>query len=225
MKTRFSDSDDYINVWPSFTDMNFMIILVLFFIIILQHITEQDVFKMETIAGRKKEVWNAIRDAFPVQTDDSIQIITKNDESPQMLTIHFSNKILFPLGKADSDTIKEEGKRILQALAGVIVNFDGYFREIKVQGHTDNVPYTNVEEVYSNWDLSSDRATKVVKTIISGMPQEKRKEYEKLLVAAGYSEYKPRADNLFDEKGKPKGNEMNRRIDIEFEFEYESTLG
>ena len=173
MKTRFSDSDDYINVWPSFTDMNFMIILVLFFIIILQHITEQDVFKMETIAGRKKEVWNAIRDAFPVQTDDSIQIITKNDESPQMLTIHFSNKILFPLGKADSDTIKEEGKRILQALAGVIVNFDGYFREIKVQGHTDNVPYTNVEEVYSNWDLSSDRATKVVKTIISGMPQEK----------------------------------------------------
>jgi len=76
-------------------------------------------------------------------------------------------------------------------------------REIRVEGHTDNVPIHNSRFV-SNWDLSTARASAAVRLLIVNYgfdPQH--------LSAAGYAEYRPIADN-----GTPEGRAANRRVDI-----------
>jgi chemotaxis protein MotB len=75
--------------------------------------------------------------------------------------------------------------------------------EIRVEGHTDNVPVHN-SRFKSNWELSSARATTVVALLIE------RHGFDPSLVsAAAYSEYRPLASNDSAE-----GRAANRRIDL-----------
>ena len=75
---------------------------------------------------------------------------------------------------------------------------------ILIEGHTDNVPFTSRGEVESTWDLSTKRATAVVKILLQNnqiLPQN--------LTAAGRSEYLPIAPNSSKE-----GRASNRRIEV-----------
>ncbi len=74
---------------------------------------------------------------------------------------------------------------------------------IRVEGHTDNVPIHNAQFA-SNWELSTTRATEVVRLLIT--------EYNFApgrLSAAGYAEYHPVASN-----DSADGRAQNRRVDI-----------
>jgi chemotaxis protein MotB len=75
--------------------------------------------------------------------------------------------------------------------------------EFMVEGHTDNVAFTNPVLV-DNWDLSVKRATTVVRIL-----QNKYGLDPTHMTAAGRSEYKPVADNKTKE-----GRESNRRTRI-----------
>ncbi|HHV11312.1 MAG TPA: OmpA family protein [Clostridiales bacterium] len=113
------------------------------------------------------------------------------------LVISLDNAILFDSGKAE---IKAGNDETLSKLADVINSLDNY---IRVEGHTDNVPIHTA--VYpSNWELSTARAASVVRLFVEkcGVSPEK-------IVAVGYGEYKPVADNSTAE-----GRAKNRRIDI-----------
>ncbi|SPZ46964.1 Putative flagellar motor protein MotB [Agrobacterium tumefaciens] len=56
---------------------------------------------------------------------------------------------------------------------------------LRVDGHTDNVQLSGSGRYRDNWELSSARATSVVKFLISkGVPANR-------LVAAGFGEYQP----------------------------------
>lgn len=74
---------------------------------------------------------------------------------------------------------------------------------IRIEGHTDNVPIHN-SHFDSNWDLSTARATAIIKVFISkyGIAPER-------LSAAGYGEYYPAASN-----DTASGRAMNRRVDL-----------
>jgi len=74
---------------------------------------------------------------------------------------------------------------------------------LRIEGHTDNVPI-HTASFASNWELSTARATVLVKLLIEheGFAPER-------LSAAGYGEFHPVADNSF-----PSGQQMNRRVDI-----------
>jgi chemotaxis protein MotB len=73
---------------------------------------------------------------------------------------------------------------------------------VRVEGHTDTTPI-RTSLFASNWELSTARATRVVAFFVSsGVPADR-------LSAAGYSEFRPRADN-----GSPEGRARNRRVDI-----------
>lgn len=76
-------------------------------------------------------------------------------------------------------------------------------REIRIEGHTDNVPIHNAR-FSSNWDLSTARATATVRLLIQtyGLRPE-------LLAASGYAEFRPVAPNAT-----PEGRAANRRVDI-----------
>jgi chemotaxis protein MotB len=75
--------------------------------------------------------------------------------------------------------------------------------DIRIEGHTDNIPIHNVE-FDSNWELSSARATRIAHIFIdlNAVPPDR-------LSAAGYAEFHPMASNET-----PEGRAENRRVDL-----------
>jgi chemotaxis protein MotB len=87
-------------------------------------------------------------------------------------------------------------QRIAQALGAQANN-------IRVEGHTDNVPIHNAHFA-SNWELSTARATEMIRLFIT------RYNFPAIrLSAAGYAEYHPVASNQTVD-----GRAQNRRVDI-----------
>jgi len=117
------------------------------------------------------------------------------------LSVNLLNKILFDSGKT---IIKKEGRKVLQTLGDVLNKFPD--KALQIAGHTDNVQISErLRERYpSNWELSTARATSVVHFLQDtvGLSGER-------MIAAGYSEYQPVADNEEAE-----GRALNRRIQI-----------
>jgi chemotaxis protein MotB len=74
---------------------------------------------------------------------------------------------------------------------------------LRVDGHTDNVPLSGNGRYADNWELSSARATSVVKYLIAeGVPANR-------LVAAGFGEFQPIAEGDTDAD-----HATNRRIEL-----------
>jgi chemotaxis protein MotB len=75
--------------------------------------------------------------------------------------------------------------------------------DVRVEGHTDNVPIHNAE-FESNWELSSKRATHIARLFLEtkAIPPER-------IAAAGYAEFHPVASNDTAE-----GRAQNRRVDL-----------
>ncbi len=75
--------------------------------------------------------------------------------------------------------------------------------DLRVEGHTDNVPI-HTDGFDSNWELSSARATRIARLFLDlrAMPPDR-------LSAAGYAEFHPVASNATAE-----GRAANRRVDL-----------
>ncbi len=118
------------------------------------------------------------------------------------LSVNLPNKILFDSGKTE---VRKEGIKVLRSLGDIMSKFPD--KALQVEGHTDNVQISSrLKETYpTNWELSTARANSVVHVLqdLVGLPGER-------LVAAGYGEYRPIAENT-DEEGKA----LNRRIQIQ----------
>ncbi len=121
-------------------------------------------------------------------------------ENEQVFTLRFNSVILFEAGKAD---IKPSGRETLKNLGALLKEVD---KEIVVEGHTCNLPI-NTPQFPSNWELSTRRATNVVRSLIEECGLDPR-----MLTAAGKGEFEPIASNDTEE-----GRKQNRRIDIMIE--------
>lgn len=117
----------------------------------------------------------------------------------------FQSEVLFPTGSAD---INPQGLVEMKKLADAVVELNKEIPDdinwvLRVDGHTDNVPLSGTGRYHDNWELSSARATAVVKFLIaSGVPANR-------LVAAGFGEYQPlEADDSSDARSR------NRRIEL-----------
>jgi chemotaxis protein MotB len=75
--------------------------------------------------------------------------------------------------------------------------------DLRIEGHTDNVPIHNAE-FESNWELSSSRATHIAKLFLATKSMNPER-----LSAAGYAEFHPVASNDTDA-----GRAENRRVDL-----------
>ncbi len=118
--------------------------------------------------------------------------------SERGLTITFLAQIFFPSGKAD---IKKEGEKILDKIVAPLKEIR---REIRIEGHTDNIAIKHTRHLYkSNWELSSARALSVLHYFESkGLNPD-------LLSAAGYGEFRPIVSNATKQ-----GRAKNRRVEI-----------
>jgi chemotaxis protein MotB len=125
--------------------------------------------------------------------ENNISVIT--DE--RGIVIRIMDKAFYDTGKAD---LKEKARATLDKIAPVI---KGLPNEIRIEGHTDNVPISTYE-FKSNWELSVRRATEVVRYLV-----ERGGISPKRISAAGYAEYRPVAENDSEEN-----RALNRRIEI-----------
>jgi chemotaxis protein MotB len=108
-----------------------------------------------------------------------------------------TDKLLFDSGQA---TLQAEGQPLLEEVAQLL-NVDKS-HPITVEGHTDNEPIATAE-FPSNWELSTARATTVVRFLIAHGVSAGR------LGAVGYADLHP-----IDSNATAAGRARNRRVDI-----------
>lgn len=113
------------------------------------------------------------------------------------IVIRVLDKAFFDEGKAD---LKERAQGALDKIVPII---RGANSQIRIEGHTDNVPIST-SEFRSNWELSVRRATEVVRYLV-----EKRALLPSKVSATGYAEHRPLVPN-----DSAKNRAQNRRIEI-----------
>lgn len=112
------------------------------------------------------------------------------------VVIDISASSLFKTGDA---TLQPEMLNVLRQVAAVLSRED---QPIEVEGHTDDVPIKTAQ-FPSNWELSSARASSVVRMLIDSGVQPKR------LAVVGLAENQPLAPNNSSEN-----RAKNRRVTI-----------
>ena len=149
-------------------------------------------------ADQKKEDFNAIQTELERALAKEI---TRNEVAlhlePDGLVVSLREIGFFDSGSAQ---IKSQAIATVHRIAGFLRDRQCALR---VEGHTDNVPI-HTATFASNWELSTARATSLVKLLIEsdGFAPDR-------LSAAGYAEFHPVADNK-----SVLGQQLNRRVDI-----------
>src|SRR5690606_28375214 len=117
----------------------------------------------------------------------------------------FQSEVLFPSGSAQ---INEAGREQLRKVAEALIELQKEIPPeidwvLRVDGHTDDVPLSGTGRYRDNWELSTARATAVVKFLMeNGVPPNR-------LVAAGFGEFQP-----LDPADTPEARAKNRRIEL-----------
>lgn len=120
----------------------------------------------------------------------------KVSQSVHGIAIEINASVLFASGQA---TLEPGSIKALRAVGGVLAKVPN---DIQVEGFTDNTPI-NTAAFPSNWELSTARASSVVRLLAeSGAPTDR-------LVAVGYGEFRP-----VDTNSTPEGRARNRRVTV-----------
>ena len=118
-------------------------------------------------------------------------------EEPRGLVMSLSESALFPPGEA---RLQPRSIPVMRKVGEALSRVPG---QIRLEGHTDDTPIQT--RLYpSNWQLSTARATAVLKFLI----RQKSISLDRLS-AAGYGEYRPLVPN-----DTPENRAKNRRVDV-----------
>lgn len=117
------------------------------------------------------------------------------------LTINMVDRVLFDSGQAQ---VKPAGLKVLKQVSDVLKKLTD--KQIRIEGHTDNVPIgVKLREKFpTNWELSTARATSVVRYLIEEGGVDRA-----MLAAGGYADTQPLESNETEA-----GKTANRRIEI-----------
>jgi chemotaxis protein MotB len=96
--------------------------------------------------------------------------------------------------------IKQNAHELINTIAEVMTQYNN---PLRVEGHTDNVPIST-SQFPSNWELSTARATNVLKYLVKYYDAEPEK-----ISATGYGEFRPTVENTT-----PENRAKNRRVDL-----------
>lgn len=118
------------------------------------------------------------------------------------LKISLQEQKTVPFFISGSSELQEVMKRYIDKIAPALKKgISGHKTVLIVEGHTDNVPISTTRFA-SNWELSTARATNVVKYLVQqhGIPADK-------IAAIGYGEHKPLKPNDTEDNKR-----LNRRV-------------
>lgn len=142
-----------------------------------------------------RDLKNAISSALTAFEGKGLTVEQRNGK----VYVSMENKLLF---KSGSWAVNTEGRNAIIQLGNVLAKNPDI--AVLIEGHTDNVPFSNRGQISNNWDLSTKRAT----AIISILAENKAISLENL-TAAGRSEYAP-----VDSNDTTEGKAKNRRIEV-----------
>ena len=113
------------------------------------------------------------------------------------ITISLADNLLFDSGGA---TLKPGSQVVLTTVAGLLRPLSN---QLRIEGHTDNVPVNSVD-FPTNWELSATRAS----TVLRFLSEEGKIPVSRTFLA-GYADTHPISNNATAE-----GRALNRRADI-----------
>lgn len=137
------------------------------------------------------EISDLFSERFGDLISDQLVSVASNE---LWLQIELKDSILFASGSADPSL---QAQAIFDEIALILKD---YPNPVQVEGYTDNLPIKSARYP-SNWELSTARASAVVKWLASKGVEPVR------LSAAGFGEFQPIADNATAE-----GRAQNRRV-------------
>jgi chemotaxis protein MotB len=163
-------------------------------------IREAKLTELQNILARKdstvKALKNKVTDALLGFQNNGLTVEQKNGK----VYVSLEEKLLFASG---SITVDAKGAEAIKSLAKVLEQNQDI--NILVEGHTDNVPFSNSSGgIKDNWDLSVLRATSIVKLITSHSSVDSKR-----LTAAGHGEFFP-----IDQENTAQARKKNRRTEI-----------
>lgn len=201
--------------WLVFTDFSFgMLTMVLLAFIALwglkeefkeEYIKKNDAFtrKEQEYQKLKKAKSEADRKIKNYQKMIGAELKSQVEEGLIAITdagIDIQESLLFP---STSASITQSGQGVLKYVAKALQaasESDSTFM-VMVCGFTDDQPIDS--ETYSNWELSSERATNVVKSLVEKGFQPER------IFASGFGEFQPKVPN-----SSQRNRAINRRVEI-----------
>lgn len=124
--------------------------------------------------------------------------VTFRLEARGLVVTVVTDHVLYQVGSAD---LQAAGQAVLDAVAPVI---EGLPNHIAIEGHTDDQPILPGSAYPSNWELSTARATTVLRYLIDAYHFDPTR-----LSASGYADTRPLAPNTSDAD-----RALNRRVEI-----------
>lgn len=134
----------------------------------------------------------AVQEANALPTIEGVEV----SRIKQGITLRIQDHLLFD--SADS-TLTEEGRQVIQRLVTMLNDLEG---TISVEGHSDSRPI-NTPRFPSNWELSSMRATSILRYLSEAGIDASR------MRAIGYADTQPIASN-----DSVAGRAANRRVEV-----------
>ncbi len=155
-----------------------------------------EVQQVDTLSVQKQTADELNQKLSTEVKNDQVQI----QQLKGQLKVTVANELLFPEG---GYTLNAKGEESLAKMAPTLAALKG--QQIVIEGFTDNVPIGPAlrERFPSNWELSTARATDVLRYLSSkGVPSS-------MLSAQGFGDSRPVASN-----DTPSGRAKNRRVEI-----------
>lgn len=195
--------DENSNPWISFTDLG--IALVSLFILAFVAMATLKEQKAEDLTRTEEEVLSCQEEMRKIASERNALLSKSLQTSIEAgLVVLEDGKVqiqasfLFPINGA---SLTEDGIKVIRGISKGLLEAMDSTDVIMVSGFTDDTPVKS--DIYTNWNLSTDRAVNVVRLLIAeGFPAER-------IFAAGFGEHQPKYPNDTEEHRR-----LNRRVEI-----------
>jgi chemotaxis protein MotB len=153
------------------------------------------------LENEKKEIQDRANELQGELDDLSNKLQLEMEKSERHTMLRVPEQLLF---RSSQSSLSSDGRTVLDDIADIMTKYTEY--DVRVEGHADNrkIKPEFYDKYKSNWELSTARATEVVRYLIS-----KKRLAPERLIAVGYGENRPIASNDTDE-----GRKQNRRVEF-----------
>jgi len=158
--------------------------------------------------GTLRAEWKKVKEYLEKKGFSSEVEIKQTDKG---IKITLNDSLTFNSGSA---RILKRSEVVLDHIAKAMDKGSKDIQEVKVHGHTDNVPISDSSRYRSNWHLGAARAVSVVLFL-----KRHSKLVPKKFEASSYGKYRPVASN-----DTPDGRRKNRRVEIYINYEQRDSL-
>ncbi|GGY06479.1 hypothetical protein GCM10007160_37540 [Litchfieldella qijiaojingensis] len=163
-------------------------------------VTENEPPRMKRVDPQAIEVATTLAESLERRLADAPHLPSLEGVSvsrvAEGISLRVEDHLLFESGTAE---LIGSGRDVIDSLLNIIQRYEG---EVSVEGHTDSQPI-NTDRFPSNWELSSARATAVLRHLqVAGIDGTRLK-------AVGFGDMRPIADNDSAE-----GRAKNRRVEV-----------